>query len=95
MSMYLWRASVKVRTLSFDDVEYTFPVLLMRDGLCWDSSSRTLSDCCSGLAFFCSSGFRGKNIEMIKAKRGARVKVRTTLPLDVDITFGSCFARLC
>ncbi len=84
VSMYLRRASVKVRTLWLD-VGYGLPVLLMRDGFCWDSSSTTLSDCGSGFAFFCSSCFERENIDLMKAKRGARVKVRTTRPLDVDI----------
>lgn len=94
MSMYLWRSSVKVRTLSID-VESLFPGLLVRDGHCWASASKTLSYCCSDFGFFCSSCLGEKNIEMRKAKRGARVKVRTPLPLDVDIIFGLCFASWC
>lgn len=94
MLMYLWRSSVKVRTLSID-VGSLFPVLLVRDGHCWASSSRTLSYCCSDFGFFCSSCLGGENIEMIKAKRGARVKVRTPLPLVVDIIYCLCFARWC
>lgn len=94
VSMYLRRASVKVRTLWLD-VGYILRVLLTHDGFCWDSSSSTLSDCCSGFVFFCSSCFERENIDMMKAKRGARVKVRATLPLDVDILCGGFFAGFC
>lgn len=94
VSMYLRRANVKVRTLWLDD-GYILPVLLTHDGFCWDSSSRTLPDCCSGFVFFCSSCFGREKIDVMKAKREARVKVRRALPLDVDILCGGFFSGFC
>lgn len=95
VSMYLRRASVKVWTLWLD-VGYILLGLLMYDRFCWDSSSRTLSGCCSGFVLICcSTCFERENIDMMKAKRGARVKVRATLPLDVDILCGGFFAGFC
>lgn len=77
VSMYLWRASVKVRMLLLD-VDDTLGLLLIFDGLLWGSP---MDGCCFVLAVrFCL----GIKKEVRNSKKGASVKGRTRL-LDADI----------
>lgn len=93
--MYWRRSSMKVRTLWLD-VGYILSVSLMNDGFCGHPSSRAfLWRCFSRFVLFCSAWFERENIDMMKVKRGARMKVRATVPLDVGILCGGFFAGFC